>query len=169
MDPPVISKNLIRNGDFTNGPYPSIFPWVITGVIDVIPYEWLWLPKQYGRCVDLEGTCGLGGISQNFQTSPGISYLVTLMVAGNADGGPINKTMKISAGNTFKIIIINSQIYHAGGAGVNRMPTWETITWIFKATSTSTTLALQSIEKPSEGYCYGPMVANIKVMELIKK
>jgi len=73
----------------------DIVGWTVTrGSVDRVGG---WQSSDGRWCIDLEGEAAFGGISQTFPTKPGATYLVRYDLAGNPDGAPKVKRMRVQA------------------------------------------------------------------------
>jgi choice-of-anchor C domain-containing protein len=97
-----------------------------------------WQPAEGNRSVDLNGTKS-GGIQQTFDTTEGKQYKVTFSLAGNPDGGPIQKIVStVANGNA-------SQSYFFDTTGQTRSNMgWKQFSYIFTADGATTTLGFTS-------------------------
>jgi choice-of-anchor C domain-containing protein len=160
--------NLLVNGSFEEGPAVTnylpinarstqIKGWVVTrGQIDLVAGRWK--AAHGGRCLDLHGSPGKGGISQTFPTRPGRTYVVTFALAGNPEGGQRVKGLGVSAAGKSATFTFDTR-----GKTVNNLG-WATTTWRFKATSSQTTLEFSSVTRGADAYC-GPALDNVSVTE----
>lgn len=165
--PGVAQANLISNGNFTScvgcggvfttygGGSTDITNWTVQGhSVDLILSYWQ-APPLGGNSVDLDGNAP-GGVSQSFSTVIGQQYLVTFYLAGNPDSGDPTKDLRVSAGAGF-------QDYSFVTTGNSRPSMgWIAQSFLFSATSTSTTLSFASLELDS---AFGPAIGNIDVVE----
>jgi choice-of-anchor C domain-containing protein len=103
--------NLISNGSFELGVDPGSFTtvfggqnnitdWAVgpstTDSVDYIGNYWQ-AAQGTSRSVDLSGNTP-GMVSQSFATTQGATYTVSFYMAGNPDGGPADKTMRVTYG-----------------------------------------------------------------------
>ena len=160
----VQGMNLIRNGSFESSSLnpgrgfisvgtgsTAINNWTTTGPIDYI--GGLWQASDGGRSLDLNSS-STGGISQTFDTIVGQNYTVTFDLAAHPDRrGSINKSMRVSAAGDSEVFTFN----RTGKSTLNMG--WETNTWMFSATGSSTTLSFIS----NIGGPYGPTLDNVSV------
>lgn len=145
-------------GDFAEIVAPSaIIPcWFVNaGAIDVVS-NFNYKASQGTFAVDLSGTPTAGAIEQTFSTVVGTEYLVAFDFAGNPNGDPGIKHMRVSAAGQsqdFSFDTTNKTPAHPG---------WVREFWSFTATGTSTTLEFSSLELqvPTD---YGPTIDNIEV------
>jgi len=162
--------NLIANGSFENGnlPTPSgvsvlaggtnITDWIVGGGgVDYIGT--LWQAADGTRSIDMDSGKDnrtgpfAGSLSQSFATTSGQLYAVDFDLAGNPDGGPILKTVAVSAaGQTQDFSFTNTvQTY----SNMGYLPQ----EFLFTANSSSTTLMFASLS----GTGYGPVIDNVVV------
>ena len=161
----VQTSNLLFNGSFEEGPNPgaslrlnpestAIMGWTVKGnAIDYVGTYWQ--SSNGGRSLDLNGA-GAGGIAQTFATTPGETYVVTFDMAGDPVGAPQIKQMGVTAAGQSANFSFN-----VSGRSTNNMG-WQTNTWVFTATSTSTTLEFYSLNQG--GGSSGPALDNVSVV-----
>lgn len=161
--PSAAQATAFTNGDFETGPAPGSFTtlgtgstalsgWIVSaGSVDYIGSYWQ--PGDGARSVDLSGG-GPGTLSQTFDTVAGKSYVVTFLLAGNPDGGPVVKPVTVSAtGN-------GSGGYSFDTTGHSRAAMgWQSFTYNFTATGISTTLSFASGAQSA----YGPALDGVSV------
>ncbi|MCK4850229.1 MAG: choice-of-anchor C family protein [Phycisphaerae bacterium] len=160
--------NLLVNGSFETGPnvggqgHKRIEPgsteiagWrVIRGSIDYLGSAWQ--SSDGSRSLDLEGHAAFGGIAQTFDTQPGQVYLVSFDMAGNVDGPPTVKKMKVQAAGQSAELWFNTTGRSRKALG------WQRKTWQFAATDTKTTIEFFSVGK-AHGH-YGPLLDNVSLI-----
>ena len=132
----------------------AITGWTVVGNgIDYIGA--LWPASQGSRSLDLL-SCGVsGGVAQTFDTTAGVTYLVTFSLAGNPDGGV--KTLTVSpASNT------QSYTFHTAGFS-NSNVGWSSQTFAFTATASSTTLTFLGGVLGGGSSCAGSALDNVAV------
>lgn len=164
------AKNLLVNGSFEDGPEAGEFVslddkdtqikgWtVVNGQIDYIGTYWT--AAEGKRSLDLHGSPGLGGVKQEFETTKGAKYKVTLMLAVNPDGEGKKKAVKLSAAG-------KSETFTAEPKDPTKEDMkWEKKTWEFTATDTRTTLEIATAETTDEA-C-GPALDDVTVVEVTK-
>ena len=157
--------NLIQNGSFESGAnipnnpgYLTLSPgstainnWtVIKGGIDY--YGTGWVASDGRRSLDLNGTPGVGGVSQQFATTPGQTYHVRFDMAGHYSG--LLQTMGVRAAKQSQNFTFQSGTdpQHLG---------WKPLDWDFTAKETHTTLEFYSLQT---GYPFGgPAIDNVRV------
>lgn len=140
---------LITNGDFESGPRigpdhyriepgsREITGWkVIRGSVDYVGSAWI--SPNGTHCLDLEGNAAFGGVSQTIPTTPGQVYTVTFDLAGNVDGDPQVKKMRVQAAGQSTERWFNIEGRDPENLG------WETHTWQFLATRDETTVEFVS-------------------------
>ena len=154
--------NLLINGSFERGGNrlfnigsTEIEGWkVVRGSVDIVGPDWQSSGGSY--CLDLEGEAAFGGVSQTFATTPGQSYLVRFDMAGNPEGPPKTKKMRIQAvgqSADFSIDIVGRDRRNVG---------WQTHSWRFTATEPKTTIEFFSLG--TVGGDYGPLLDNVSVV-----
>src|SRR6185503_6510536 len=98
--------NLIKNGDFEQGvPVPGAYVSLQAGSTDIT--DWIvsrgaidynspvqWDAAKGSRSLDLN-YLDIGGVKQTFATTPGATYTVRFALAGNPQGPPTTKTMRV--------------------------------------------------------------------------
>ena len=165
---PAQAVNLINNGSFENSSLGSGFgylplyagstainDWTVTSAtIDYIYGQWQASNGNFS--LDLSGNggpAGAGIIAQTFATTQGNQYLVGFDLAGNPEGGPTVKTLRVSAGGSsqdFTFDITGKTTTNMG---------WSPQTFSFVASSTSTTLSFASLDSSGTG----PTLDNVVV------
>lgn len=149
--PDPLGTTLVAGSTAING-------WVVGGNgIDYIGTYWQ--AAHGGRSIDLDSGTILGpgpydgSISQTFATSAGLPYAVSFEMAGNPDGGPLLKTVRVSAaGQSADISFLNSTQTRDNMG-------YEPREFLFTATASSTTLTFLSLS----GTGYGPVIDNVVV------
>jgi choice-of-anchor C domain-containing protein len=112
-----------------------------------------WQPAEGRRSLDLNAASA-GSIRQLIGTSPGLRYLVTFAMAGNPDGVPWIKSIRVSAAS-------QSQDFSFDTTGYSRVIMgWTSKSWSFTANSYLTSLEFKSIITGS----YGPALDNVRVV-----
>lgn len=155
------------NGSFetptATGPFQTITapdsttltPWSITsGNIDLIGTYWN--ASKGSQSLDMNGTTN-GAISQQFDTTPGYTYVVGFDMSGNPDGGPAVKTMDVNAGGTTSSYSYDTTALQNTKTNMK----WQSHTFTFKANSSSSTLSFTSTTDPSSSF--GPALDNVTV------
>lgn len=129
--------------------------WVVTR--DTIDYfGGLYTCSDGSYCMDLDGDPGYGSIAQTFATTPGVTYTVTFDLAGNPDGPPLTKRLRVlAAGQQAEFSFTMSGTTQAN-------PGWIPLTWSFTASAATTTLEFQSLD--TTGSYYGPLLDNVRVL-----
>ena len=98
-------------------------------------------------------------ISQTINTSVNSTYVITFSMSGNPDNGPAEKTMTVGIGGAS-----HPATYNTATNGTTRGDMkWETRTYSFVATSTSTLLSFTSTTPGG----YGPALDNIVITETL--
>ncbi len=163
-EPKPCGPNLIKNGSFENGTEPGswltlkagspgIDDWTIThGSVDTVGS--LWAAPDGKRSIDLDGV-SFGGISQDFTTEKGKTYVVNFDLAGNYHGPPAVKRLKISAAGQSADFSydLNDKPTTNGG--------WAHPSFRFKADDKTTTLEFDSLDTEN-GY-FGPVIDDVRV------
>jgi choice-of-anchor C domain-containing protein len=163
--------NLLLNGSFEMGPDVGDFlsldkgstalkGWIVTrGQIDYVNNQWI--AADGGRCIDLHGSPGYGGVQQTFKTEKGKKYKLTFMMAGNPDGAQgVKKLAASAAGKTQEFSFdVTGKTDKALG--------WKPMEWEFIATDDDTTLELYTLET-TDPNC-GPVIDNVKVVMIYER
>jgi choice-of-anchor C domain-containing protein len=140
-----------EDGDITNpfgvvagGNNSTIAGWTVLGnSVDYIGNYWQ--ANDGARTIDLNGN-GPGGIAQTFNTVANQAYAITFWLAGNPDNGPTIKTISVDADG------LNAGIFTFDTTGFDKVNMgWKKFTYNFVASSTSTTLAFNSLSAGSWG------------------
>lgn len=137
----------LTNSSFTTvagGNSTAINGWLVTGnSVDYIGSYWA--AQQGSRSIDLNGN-GQGGIQQTFDTVVGQLYNISFWLAGNTDGAPVTKSVKVGAGDTSSIFTFDTTGF---SAPLNMG--WKKYNFQFAASSTSTTLSFDSLDASAFG------------------
>ena len=160
-------KNLLVNGSFEDGPKGSqlnLAPgsndlpgWlVIRGTVDLA--DGIWQAADGTRCIDLNGSPGIGGIQQTIPTKKDGKYRVTFSLAGDPAGNVPMKTMEVSAAGEKKAFSFSTK-----GKSPQNMG-WTTCSWDFKGTEEETTIAFYSTMKTDDQH--GPVIDKISVVAI---
>ena len=158
--------NLVSNNSFEDPGGGNLVPnlpgipatyitgWeVYVGDIDYIPPS-TWTASDGVMSLDLHGF-NPGGIRQTISTVPGETYNVAFDMAANPSGGTL-KTLRVSAAGS------NAEFtFDRTGKTTTNMG-WETKTWSFVASSTSTVLSFESVG--SYPLNAGPALDNVFVV-----
>ncbi|MFO1065109.1 MAG: DUF642 domain-containing protein [Pirellulales bacterium] len=162
--------NLLTDGSFTNSGVSSVFQtrsagqaigaWKVErGTVDAIADYW----EANGGVgsIDLDGVSP-GAISQNMVTEPGKTYTVRFDMAGNCDSGSPTKGLELVVGDSTQKFTWNKPADWS-----HQKMGYETHELTFVATSTSTKLTFASLTPPraTSGPYFGPVVANVAVIE----
>ncbi len=159
--------NLLINGSFEAGPNvgkleagsTAIEGWkVVRGSIDRTGPEW-WRSSDGRFCLDLDGKAAFGGVSQTFATKPGQAYLVSFDMAGNPEGPPDVKKMRLKA--TGQSADFSFKISGRRQRNPDLILGWQSHTWRFTATDTKTTIEFFSLD--TVGGHHGPMLDNVSI------
>lgn len=149
------------DGAFVTLPLGSmqITGWtVVSGDIDYIGGYWI-PPNGTTRSLDLVGDQSVGGVQQTFDTVPGSTYQVSFDVAGNPDGPPIIKPLRVTAGS-----VVQNYTFDTTGKSKANMG-WVTNQLSFTASGASTTLTFIS-DTTGMGCCYGATLGNVQLQML---
>lgn len=159
--------DVITNGSFETGPViePDSYLNMPVGSTDItgwtvtrasIDYKGFYWSHFHGdRSIDLDGDASFGGIEQTFATTSGQVYNVGFHMAGNPNGAPTIKTMRVTAAGQhqdFTFDITGKTTQNMG---------WTAKTWTFTANSSSTTLEFYS--RDTVNGSYGPALDNVSV------
>lgn len=165
------NANLITNGSFESGNNPgsfttvyavdntSITGWsVLSGSVDYIGSYWQ--AADGVRSIDLSGY-GQGLVSQSLATDIGQQYLVEFAMAGNSDGPPNPKTVRVGVGSladSFFDVYSDFTFNTPTNAIPNNMQ-WTDKSFYFTATATTSYVKFFSLANSA----YGPALDNIRV------
>jgi choice-of-anchor C domain-containing protein len=161
------TPNLLINGSFEDstlnpgsawsvlgGGNTSIEGWTTIG--GGIDYFGVFIAASDGiHSLDINNISSGGGIEQSFATVIGATYDVSFDMSANMFGAPAEKVMNVSAGGSSQDFVFN---YVAAGSTAAD-PKWETMTWSFVATSTTSTLRFTGVS----GGVYGAALDNVIV------
>jgi choice-of-anchor C domain-containing protein len=166
------SVNLITNGSFEIGPDPdpdsylpldpgstAITGWIVTR--DQIDYVTGWVDADGDRSLDLNGSPGVGGIAQTFNTAAGQQYLVSFALAGNTFSGTPIRQLGVSAAGQSEVFSFDTTGFSDDNMG------WVNKTWVFTATASTTTLEFYSLSVEPENFAFGPALDNVCVISLL--
>ena len=132
----------------------SITGWTVSaGNIDYIGSYWQAAAGE--RSIDLAGDT-LGAISQTFDTNIGWLYTVEFAMAGNTDGGPAIKRLKVVAGNEEGEFSFDQ----TGRSRPNDMG-WAYNVFQFTADAAQTTLSFSALNGEC---CYGAALDDVSVV-----
>ncbi|MGH7175386.1 MAG: choice-of-anchor C family protein [Minisyncoccia bacterium] len=171
---PAFAAVSITNGSFETGTSPGSFLTVSSGGTDITGWNVdsgsvdyigsYWQAADGTRSLDLNGTT-TGSVSQALATDIGATYQVTFSLSGNPD----NSTDPSFASPTTKVVTADAtgaspQSYSydtvAQGNSTSDMK-WQTESYTFVATGTSTTLSFAS-QIPGAS---GPALDNVAITE----
>jgi choice-of-anchor C domain-containing protein len=153
----------ITNGSFELGTNPGSFAQQSAGSTNITGWDvgpdgvdyigTYWAASEGSRSLDLSAI-GSGSVSQQLNgLTAGQQYTVSFDLAGNPDGGPVTKSLAVSAGGI-------TSLYSFDATGANRSAMgWVTHTFVFVATATTDTLAFLS----STGTSFGPALDNVTI------
>lgn len=117
-----------------------------------------WTAAAGTRSIDTL-SCGVsGGVSQTFDTVVGGTYVVSVALAGNPDGGV--KTLAASAASTTANFTFNTAGRSASNMG------WTTVSFTFVATGATTTLSLLGGVQGGGSSCAGAAIDNVSVVQV---
>jgi choice-of-anchor C domain-containing protein len=113
------------------------------------------------RSLELNGNTN-GHVRQTLATKPGVAYRVTFCLAGNPNGPPAVKTLRVEAGPDQQ----SEYEFDTNGRTLTDMG-WSTRSFTFTATDTSTTLRFVSATNRDDGglNAFGPVIDNVVVAE----
>lgn len=130
----------------------------ISGDIDYI--DLYWVASNGARSLDLVGDQNVGGVEQTFDTVPGATYQVSFDLAGNPQGPPTIKPLKVSAG-----AVVQNYTFDTTGKTLSNMG-WVTNQLTFTASGPTTTLSFIS-DTTGLGCCYGAALDNV-IVQLVQ-
>jgi choice-of-anchor C domain-containing protein len=130
----------------------AITGWTVgSGSIDWI--KGYWQPSEGRHSLDMSGGAA-GSIFQSLTgLSVGATYSVTFDIAGNPDGGPSMKWLRVSAGAESEDFSFDITGNSRGAMG------WLTQAFDFTATASTETLTFASLV----GGFYGPALDNVRI------
>lgn len=155
------------NGSFETGVAPGVFTTLV-GVNNTNITDWTvdsgsvdyigsyWMASDGTRSLDMTGFSS-GTVSQTFPTVIGHTYEVSFDMAGNPAGFPLEKHLDVSVGGapeSFTFDVTGKTLVDMG---------WETNTYEFTATSTSTTLSFAS----QDAGFFGAALDNVVVTDAL--
>lgn len=157
--------DIVQNGTFQPGPGlnlsfatvtgNTIPGWTVTqGSVDWIGTYWQ-QPPHGGYSVDLDGYFAAGEISQDIQTTVGQWYVLSFWLAGNPDGPPETKTLKVTTGD-----MSQNFTYLTPPATHDKMG-WTQNSISFQATSATTSIKFTSLD--DAGNAFGPVLGDVSV------
>lgn len=161
------TPNLLINGSFEQsslnpgggwsvlgGGNTSIEGWTTIG--SGVDYFGIIIAASDGiHSIDINNLSAGGGVEQSFATVIGATYDVSFDMSANMYGAPNEKVMNVSAGGSGQDFVFD---YVAAGSTAGD-PKWETMTWSFVATSTTSTLRFTGVS----GGVYGAALDNVIV------
>jgi len=160
--------NLITNGSFEVGTDPGNFSNLYPGNTDIAGWEIVsgnidyagsvWKASDGYRSIDMAGSGAKGSISQSFSTEIGRKYEVLFDMAGNPEGQPTIKKMRVVAGLTSQEFAFDVTGYSLADMG------WTEKSFIFTATEEISVLTFIGL---IEGY-FGATIDNVRVFETDK-
>lgn len=164
---PDAASNLVVNGSFERPrvrgaeyySYPAGGPltgWAVDGPIDQLSGP-IWEPADGAQSVDLDGSCGTGGIHQQLPTETGVGYHLHFALAGNPNGPPVIKAMEVRWGDA----VIDTVHCDTTGRSKGDLA-WTEHDYDLIAPSEITTLTFRSL---SPG-CYGALLDEVSVRKI---
>lgn len=135
-----------------------ISDWTVkSGNVDLIGTYWQ-QPPGGGYSLDMNGNIP-GAISQQFDTTAGVTYAVQFYLAGNPAGGPATKTLDVSAtgGPLVSVGFTNTSNTSLTSMG------WVLEDYTFIASGSSTTLTFTSTTTSGSPQWYGPAIGEVSV------
>jgi choice-of-anchor C domain-containing protein len=136
-------------GDPLNG-------WSIDGPIDQLSGP-IWEPADGTQSLDMDGSCGTGGIHQDIPTETGLTYDLHFALAGNPNGTPIIKALEVSWGDAvLDTVRFDTTDRTKGDVG------WTRYDYVVVAPSERTRLSFRSL---SPG-CYGALLDAVSVRKI---
>jgi choice-of-anchor C domain-containing protein len=165
---PNASSNLVQNGGFERPrirgaeyfSYSAGDPftgWSIDqGAIDQLSGP-IWQPVDGSQCLDMDGSCGTGEISQDLATEAGLTYVLHFALAGNPNGSPVVKALEIGWGDA----VLDTVHFDTTGRSKDDLG-WTTREYVLTAPSSVTRLTFRSL---SAG-CYGAILDAVSVRKL---
>lgn len=126
--------------------------WVVGGNgIDYI--GGYWQPSEGSRSIDLSAGNN-GEISTTLNTVPGTTYRLLFDMAGNPDGGPEEKALRVWADDKSQNFTFNIKDKTRENMG------WQTKSMEFTATTSATLLKFEGFTTTA----WGPAIDNVRVM-----
>jgi choice-of-anchor C domain-containing protein len=177
MVAPIVAAAPFQNGSFETGvacnnfniPAGTIFTagWTVSvGNIDWIgapPGCGAWQASNGTNSLDLVGgfLAGVGGVTQTFDTVPGVTYQVQFDLGGNFGAPPVIKPLAV----TINGVTTNFTFDTSGSSSLNMG--WTTKTMTFVAASTSSTINFVSDVSAAGGTLNaGAALDNVRVTQL---
>ncbi|MES3032114.1 MAG: choice-of-anchor C family protein [Patescibacteria group bacterium] len=172
VTPGALAAIVGTNGSFELGTDPGVFSNLLTGdsasvtdwTVNAGSLDYIgtyWQAADGARSIDLNGSSA-GSISQTLVTVPGATYVVHFSLSGNPDVGPSAKVLRVSATSGTPASQDFTYDTSVKGNTLADMK-WESNTYTFVASSTSTTLTFGS---QVEGAA-GPALDKISVEETL--
>jgi choice-of-anchor C domain-containing protein len=169
--PWMLSANMLKNGSFEEGDLPAGKGYITVGVDGPSPitgwtvargtvdyYGTGWKAVNGSRSIDLNGD-NPGAIQQTFATVPGTVYTVEFSMAGNPDGGPNPKVMRVEVTPSTPP---QSQEFSFDTTGYSHDNLgWKQMSWQFTAQATTTSIEFSGVNEGS----YGPVLDNVVVVQ----
>jgi choice-of-anchor C domain-containing protein len=147
---PALTRPTVGFDSYT-APFTGITGWSVTG--QGIDYVFgFWDASNGQRSLDLNNIAP-SGVEQTFSAVPGGTYRVTFDMAGNSEGTPTLKRLRVSAdGESAEFT------FDAAGKSPRNMG-WESRTWQFVAGAPTVTLSFMSLIDGG----FGPALDNVNV------
>lgn len=156
---------ILADGDFSKATQPGSYmsfnkgqrfapSWrVVKGTIKLISSTY-W--NVDGLCsVDLDGGTAGAVAHKSLATSVNAKYTVTFFLSGNGDGGPVVKTLKVSAASRSTTFT-----WDTSNGNDARHGKYAKKSWAFTAINATTSLKFASLDPPGT---YGPVLAGLSV------
>ncbi|CAO5153792.1 DUF642 domain-containing protein [Frankia sp. AiPs1] len=139
------SYEQLDHGDYVDG-------WrVDSGTVDLIGRNY-WRAADGRQSVDLNGTSA-GALTRRLRTDPRQRYELQFSLAGNPQGGPAIKRVRVTVGDVSRVFGFDTS-----GRTVNRLG-WVEHTLRFNAHARNTEVTFESLTRGS----YGPALDDIQV------
>lgn len=141
------------SGGFQNT--SSLSGWTVAGNVDLI--NTYWQPSEGSYSLDLNGSRSSASISQILTgLTAGATYRILFDMSGNPAGPPPTKMVTVGTDEGSATYSYDTAV---SGNSLSNMK-WQTITHLFTAASTSTTLTFASAQAATS---YGPALDNIQI------
>ena len=157
---------LILNGSFELGTEPAgvlnggstaMTGWTVSqGNVDWTPSSY-WQSSDGSLSVDLQGVAATGGVRQTVNLQSGRRYRLTLAMAGNPDGAPTVKHMRVRAGG-----VLSPEFAFSTTGRTRSSMGWEDRTFTFDADSSAVEIELLSTDPVGS---WGAVVDNVRLVE----
>jgi len=165
---PDVSANLVEDGGFESPVVQSqeydpivaggnLEAWSVDGgAVDLISSRF-WQPARGKQSLDLDGSCGVGSISQQLRTIAGQDYQLCFALTGNPGGPPAIKSLEIWWGDQR----VDSLTVDVSFSTFKRMG-WTYVHYRVTASADSVVLSFRSTTPG----CYGPVLDDVKVQKM---